>query len=146
MGMLRNEIDAVWGSYSSRRKMVKAGEQFLILQSPKKRAPQIPDIPTWFEVAPSDKSRQILTVLTAMHETGRPVAGPPGISEARLKFLCDGFDKAMHDPGFLKDAKKSKMALDYLSGEEMAALAKESLEIQDEAIKQLFINAIKGSI
>jgi len=81
-----------------------------------------------------------------MHETGRPVAGPPGIPEARLEFLRAAFYKAMHDPQFLKDAKKSKRVLDYLSGEEMANLAKESLEIEEEDIKQLFIKAIKGSI
>lgn len=146
MGMLRGEIEALWGSYSSRRKMVKAGEQFLILQSGKKRSSEIPDVPTWFEVAPSTRAMQILTVLTAMHETGRPVAGPPGIADDRVAFLREAFDKAMHDPDFLKDANKSKSPLSFLSGTDMAQLARESLIIEDASIKKLFITAIKGSI
>ena len=146
MGMLRGEIEILWGSYSSRRKMVKAGEQFIILQSGKKRASAIPDVPTWFEVAPSEKAKQILTVLTAMHETGRPIAGPPGIAPERLEFLRQAFYKAMHDPDFLKDAKKAKRVLSYLPGEDMAQLAKESMIIEDANIKQLFVDAIKGSI
>ena len=146
MGMLRGEIEALWGSYSSRRKMVKAGEQFIILQSGMKRSSAIPDVPTWFEVAPSERAKQILTVLTAMHETGRPIAGPPGISSERLEFLREAFYKAMHDPDFLKDAKKAKRVLSYLSGNDMAQLAKDSMIIEDESIKQLFIRAIKGSI
>jgi len=146
MGMLRGEIEILWGSYSSRRKMVKAGEQFIILQSGKKRSPEIPDVPTWFEVAPSEHAKKILTVLTAMHETGRPIAGPPDIASDRLEFLRQAFYKAMHDPDFLKDAEKAKRVLSYLSGEEMAQLAKESLIIEDANIKQLFIDAIKGSI
>ena len=146
MGMLRGEIEALWGSYSSRRKMVKAGEQFIILQSGKKRSSAIPDVPTWFEVAPSERAKQILTVLTAMHETGRPIAGPPGIAKERLEFLREAFNKAMHDPDFLKDAKKAKRVLSYLSGDDMAQLAKDSMIIEDESIKKLFIRAIKGSI
>jgi len=146
MGMLRGEIEILWGSYSSRRKMVKAGEQFIILQSGKKRSSDLPDTPTWFEVAPSEHAKKILTVLTAMHETGRPIAGPPGIPGDRLQFLREAFYKAMHDPDFLKDAKKAKRVLSYLSGEEMEQLAKESMIIEDENIKQMFIDAIKGSI
>jgi tripartite-type tricarboxylate transporter receptor subunit TctC len=146
MGMLRGEIEILWGSYSSRRKMVKAGEQFIILQSGKKRSSAIPDVPTWFEVAPSEKAKQILTVLTAMHETGRPIAGPPGIAPERLEFLRKAFYEAMHDPDFLKDAKKAKRVLSYLPGKDMAQLAEESMIIEDEKIKQLFIDAIKGSI
>ena len=145
-GMLRGEIEALWGSYSSRRKMVKAGEQFIILQSAKKKTPKLSDVPSWFEVAPTERGKKILTVLTSMHETGRPVAGPPGIPGDRLKYLREAFDKAMKDPKFLKDAKKTKRRLAYLSGEEMGALAKGALIIKDEDIKKLFIKAIKGSI
>jgi len=146
LGMLRGEIDGTWGSYSSRLSMVESGEQFIILQNGKKRFSEIPDIPTYLEVAPSPKAKRILSTLNAMHEVGRPVAGPPGIPKERLEFLRKAFDKAMQDPGFLESAKKAKRDMDYLSGEEMEALAKESLEIPEEDIKQLFIKAIKGEI
>lgn len=146
LGLLRGEIDGTWGSYGSRLSMVEAGEQFIILQNGKKRFPEIPDVPTWFEIAPSEKAKRILSTLDAMHQVGRPVAAPPGIPEERLEFLRKAFDKAMQDPGFIRDAKKAKRGLDYLSGEEMEELIKTSLKIADEDIKQLFVKAIKGAI
>ncbi|MFQ5841377.1 MAG: Bug family tripartite tricarboxylate transporter substrate binding protein [Thermodesulfobacteriota bacterium] len=148
LGMLRGEIEGQWGSYSSRLKMIKAGEQFVILQSGDKgkRDPRLPDIPTFFEVAPSEKGKRILSTLAGMHETARPVAGPPGIPQERLEFLREAFYKAMHDPGFIKKAKKAKRPLNYLSGEETLKLVKSVLEIPEEDIKQIFIQAVKGSI
>ncbi|MFB0505623.1 MAG: Bug family tripartite tricarboxylate transporter substrate binding protein [Thermodesulfobacteriota bacterium] len=148
LGMLRGEIEGQWGSYSSRLKMVKAGEQFVILQSGDKgkRDPRLSDIPTFFEVTPSEKGKRILSTLAGMHETARPIAGPPGIPKERLEFLREAFYKAMHDPSFSEKAGKAKMPLNYLAGEEMLKLVKSVLEIPEEDIKQIFIQAIKGSI
>ena len=146
LGLLRGEIDGTYGSYSSRLKMVKGGEQFIILQSGKKRSSIIPDVPTWFEVAPSDHSKTILSVLDAMHETGRPMAAPPGIPPERLTFLREALNKTMNDPDFIKSAKKAKREIDYLSGEDMEALVKTSLDVADPEIKKIFVNAIKGDI
>jgi tripartite-type tricarboxylate transporter receptor subunit TctC len=146
LGLLRGEIDGTWGSYGSRLSMVEAGEQFIILQNGKKRFQEIPNIPTWFEVAPSEKAKRMLSTLDAMHQVGRPVAAPPGIPKERLEFLRKTFDEAMNDPGFIKDAEKAKRALNYLSGEEMGELAKTALEIPEEDIKQIFVKAIKGEI
>lgn len=146
LGLLRGEIEGTYGSYSSRLKMVKGGEQFIILQSGAKRSALLADVPTWFEVAPTDKAKQILTVLNAMHETGRPLAAPPGTPADRLAFLREAFEKTMKDPEFIESASKAKLELDYLSGEEMEVMIKDSLDISDPEIKKIFVNAIKGDI
>ena len=146
LAMLRGDLDGTWGSYGSRLSLVEAGEQFIILQSGPKRVPQMPDIPTWSEFATSEKDRQILSTLHAMHEVGRPIAGPPGIPKERLEFLRKVFYKTMHDPGFIKSAKKAKRELNYLSGEEMKKLATRLLQAPTKDIKQLFIRAIQGDI
>jgi len=147
LGMLRGEIEGQWGSYSSRLKMIKAGEQFVILQSGDKgkRHSLLPDIATYFEAVSSEKDRRILATLSGMHETARPIAGPPGISKERLEFLRQAFEKAMHDPEFIKKAKKAKRPLNYLSGEEMLKLVTSVMEIPKD-IKEIFIKAVEGSI
>lgn len=145
MGILRKEVDGCWGSYSSRAKRVKNGEQVIILQSGKKRHPKLPDVPTWFEIAKTEKGKRLLTVLEASHGVGRPVAGPPGIPAERLAFLQQAFDKAAHDEEFLKAAKKAKTPVDFLSGPEMAQLAEEALVLPED-VKKTFIQAIKGDI
>ena len=146
LGLLRGEIDGTYGSYSSRLKMVKGGEQFIILQSGKSRSTMVPDAPTWFEVAPSDKAKQILAVLDALHATGRPLAAPPETPKDRLAFLRKAFDKTLMDPEFIQRAKDAKREIDYLSGEEMQKLMQTSLDISDPEIKNIFIDAIKGDI
>ncbi len=146
LGLLRGEIDGTYGSYSSRLGMVKAGEQFIIMQSGKSRSAIIPDIPTWFEVAPSEKAKTILAVLNAMHETGRPLAAPPGVPPERIAFLREALDKTMMDPEFINSAKKAKREIDYVSGQEMEAIIRTSLEISDPEIKKVFVDAVKGDI
>jgi tripartite-type tricarboxylate transporter receptor subunit TctC len=146
LGLLRGEIDGTYGSYSSRLKMVKGGEQFIILQSGTERSSVLAKVPTWFEVAPTDKAEQVLKVLNAMHATGRPLAAPPGVPADRLAFLQEAFDKTMKDPDFIKSAKKAKREVNYLSGKDMKNLIQTSLDIADPKIKKIFIEAIKGEI
>ena len=146
LGLLRGEIDGTYGSYSSRLKMVKGGEQFIILQSGSERGAELAEIPTWFEVAPSDKAKEILAVLDAMHATGRPLAAPPGVPADRIAYLRQAFDKTMQDPDFLKSAAKAKREVDYLSGKDMEKLVQTSLNISDPEIKKIFVDAIKGDI
>ena len=146
LGLLRGEIDGTYGSYSSRLKMVKGGEQFLIMQSGTARVAVLPDIPTWFEVASSEKAKNILAVLTAMHGTGRPLAAPPGVAPERVAFLRQALDKTMQDPDFLKSVKKAKKEIDYVSGEEMAEIIRTSLEISDPEVKKVFVDAVQGDI
>jgi tripartite-type tricarboxylate transporter receptor subunit TctC len=146
LGLLRGEIDGTYGSYSSRLKMVKGGEQFIILQSGTERSSVLAKVPTWFEVTPTDKAKQVLKVLNAMHATGRPLAAPPGVPADRLAFLQEAFDKTMKDPDFIKSAKKAKREVNYLSGKDMKNLIQTSLDIADPEIKKIFIEAIKGEI
>ena len=146
LGLLRGEIDGTYGSYTSRLKMVKAGEQYIILQSGKKRAAVIADIPTWFEVAPSENAKNTLAVLNAMHETGRPLAAPPGVAPERVAFLRQALDKTMQDPDFIKSVAKAKREVDYVSGQEMEEIIRTSLDIADPEIKKFFVDAVKGDI
>jgi len=145
MGMLRGEIDGCWGSYASRLPMVKSGEQFIILQSGEKRAPEMPDIPTWFEVVKTEKGRSVLKVLQAIHSVGRSIALPPGVPEGRLAFMREAFFQAAHDPGFMEELAKAERPVDYLSGEELQKLFEAALGMPAD-MKELFVNAIRGEI
>jgi tripartite-type tricarboxylate transporter receptor subunit TctC len=145
MGMLRGEIDGCWGSYASRLSMLNAGEQFIILQSGEKRAPEMPDVPTWFEVAKTEKARAIITVLEANHAVGRTVALPPGVPEGRLAFLREAFQQAVNDSGFLEDMKKADRPVDYVDYEEIKKLFEKAL-VMPEDINEIFVKAVKGEI
>lgn len=145
----RGEISGMWGSWGSRQKAVKNGEVRVVLQSEKNRLPDIPDIPTVYEMAQKTKdpaaTLEIIKYWAALNDVGRPVAAPPGVQPDRLKFLQDVFEKAMNDPDLLAVAKQGSRDLGYVSGAEMAQIAQDATQMPPE-IEQLFVKAIKGEL
>lgn len=108
------------------------------------------DVPTAFEILDKtnnpERATAILEVWDSLNAVGRPLAVPPGVPEERLDFLQEAFDKVMADERFKAEAKQSERDLLYASGEEMLKIAISATKIEDEEVKQIIINAIKGEL
>lgn len=148
--MLRGDVDAMWGSLGSALKGIEAGEHKVILHAEKEARPEFdgaPSIYEWADAHAADKDRalKILRSWEALNAVGRPVAGPPGIPEDRLDFVQNAFEQAMNDPEFVSAAQETGRDLLYASGDEMAQIAKDATELDDD-IKALFVKAIRGEI
>ncbi len=147
--MLRGDVAGMWGSLGSALKGVAAGDHKIILQSSRKRSAALPDVPSIFEYADkldnAEEVRQILAAWQALSDVGRPVAAPPGVPEDRVAFLREAFRQTISDPEFVATAKKSKRALSYASGEEMAEIAKAATDMSPE-VKKIFVAAIRGEL
>ena len=147
--MLRGNIVGTWGSWGSAVDAVGAGRNKVLLQSGRIRHPDLPDVPTAFEMAAASddpaRTEQILSAWEALLQVGRPVAGPPGIPADRLEFLRTAFSAAMHDAEMLEIAKKTERPLDYMSGSEMRAVVEEATSLPQD-IEELFVKAIKGQL
>lgn len=141
----RGDVDAMWGSWSSRRDFVEAGEAQVILQSGEERLSDLPDVPTWFDVADTPRAKEILTVQEGLHAVGRPVAGPPGIPPERLQFLREAFKNAMEDPDLIADAEEAQRPLNYASAEKIEEIAVGVSQMKPD-IEEIFVKAIKGDI
>jgi tripartite-type tricarboxylate transporter receptor subunit TctC len=94
----------------------------LIMQWGLKKNPELADVPLVMEMAKSDADRQALELALARLEFGRPFFLPPNVPADRVEALRRAFDAAAKDPGFLADADKSKIEVDPLTGEQVAAL------------------------
>jgi tripartite-type tricarboxylate transporter receptor subunit TctC len=71
------------------------------------RHPDLPEVPTARELAPSDAARELIAFAEAPLLTmARPFAAPPGLPADRAKALQDAFLAAHRDPGFLGEAAK----------------------------------------
>ena len=71
------------------------------------RHPELPDVPTARELAPSDAARELIAFAEAPLLTmARPFAAPPGMPADRAKALQDAFVAAHRDPQFLAEADK----------------------------------------
>jgi tripartite-type tricarboxylate transporter receptor subunit TctC len=96
-----------------------------------KRDPRIPDTPTIYEIFDQEKtpeeSRRVADVILRGGDFGRPWVVPPGTPMARVKMLRDAYAKVMADTALLDEAKKGKMEVEPVSGEELQKLAETML-------------------
>lgn len=127
LAMERGELEGycsfTWGSIKSARPQWIAQKQInLILQMTLRKHPELPDVPLVMDLAKDDEARQLLTLVYADQEMGRPVAGPPEIPADRLLALRQAFDATMADPAFLDDAKRSAIDIDPITGDEVARI------------------------
>jgi len=96
-----------------------------------KRDERIPDTPTIYEIFEKEKtpeeSRRVADVILRGGDFGRPWVAPPSTPEERIKILRDAYVKAMADAQLLADAKKGKMEVSPVSGEELQKLAEKMI-------------------
>jgi tripartite-type tricarboxylate transporter receptor subunit TctC len=113
----------------------------VIVQTGKKRDAKLPDTPTLQELMDqhktADSARRLAAVILAANEIGRPIVATPGIAAERVKLLREAFRKSMQDPDLLEDAKKKRLDLDPVSGEDLEALAKEIITQPHEVIERM---------
>ena len=103
-----------------------------LVQSGLKRDPRAPDTPTMNEVFDKEKtpeeSRRVADVILRGGDFGRPMIAPPGTPPERVKILRDAYAKAIKDPELLAEAKKGRMDMDPVSGEELQELAQKIMD------------------
>ena len=113
----------------------------VLLQTGRKRDPRAPTAPTIFELMNEYKTpeatRKLVTVILASGDLGRPFIAPPGVPADRVKILREAFAKTMQDAEFLDDVKKKKLEADPNGGEEIEALAKETMAQPREVIERI---------
>lgn len=119
----------------------KKGFVRVLIQTGKKRDANLPEVPSLHELMDqyktTDSSRRLANVILAANEIGRPIIGTPGIPAERVKILRDAFIKAVNDPELLEEAKKKRLELDPVSGEELQTLASEIVAQPPEVVERM---------
>jgi tripartite-type tricarboxylate transporter receptor subunit TctC len=110
-----------WDSISSTwRKPLDTGDVVVVMQAAAKPHPDLPKVPMAMSLAKTDDARQLLEV--AVHrdsEIVRTYTLPPGTPKDRVQMLRRGFVETLKDPEFLAEAKKAKLGVNPVSGEEI---------------------------
>jgi len=94
----------------------------VLLQAGAESRPELKGVPNVLTLARNDEERQLLEYLYAGQDIGRPFVAPPGMPPDRLKMLRDAFAATMQDPEFVADVQRSKLDLEPVDGEHLAAL------------------------
>jgi hypothetical protein len=107
----------------------KTGFTRVIVQTGRKRDPQLTDTPLFAELMEKyktpDAGKRLAKVVLAAGAFGRPMVASPGIPADRVKILREAFIKTAKDPEFVAETKKRKVDLEPVPGEELETLAKE---------------------
>jgi len=115
-----------WASWKATRPHWLAEKKINILvQIGLKKASDLPDVPLLMDLGANPEDRQLLRLLSASTEIGRPIFTTPGTPPERIEALRKAFDAMLRDPEFVEDAKKGNFDIDPVSGETMQKLIAE---------------------
>ncbi|HEU0071369.1 MAG TPA: hypothetical protein VFS04_08745 [Alphaproteobacteria bacterium] len=79
-------------------------------------------VPIAADLAKTPEDKQVLELVFDQLVFGRPYILPPGVPSDRVASLRKAFMDALKDPALLDDAKKSRIDIDAVSGEEVQKL------------------------
>lgn len=109
-----DSIKATW------RKAIESSDVVVVLQTIPKPDPDLPKVPLAINFAKTEEARQLIQA--GIHDQSdiyRPYAFPPGTPKARVQIIRKAFMETMKDPEFLAEAKKTKLDIDPITGEEL---------------------------
>src|SRR5215813_1902671 len=116
----RGELDGDCGAWSSIPQEWIDGRRIVpVIRSAPSIAPDMPpDVPYSVDIAPSDRDRQMLRVLLAPTQVGRPFITSQAVPAERVRILRDAFNATMQDPQFVAEAQKLRLPMSPKTGEE----------------------------
>jgi tripartite-type tricarboxylate transporter receptor subunit TctC len=116
----RGELDGDCGSYSSIPiEWIRDGAAHPFVRFTEQRPPEIPESVAYIgSFAKTDEQRQILDVLDASDEVGRPFIMSKQVPPERVAIIRKAFDDTMQDKEFLADMEKQQLPVNPISGQE----------------------------
>jgi tripartite-type tricarboxylate transporter receptor subunit TctC len=86
---------------------------------------ELADVPSVFDLSKTEEERQIWALWAAPLKMGRPFFAPPGMTPERVNLMRRAFDVTMKDADLRAEAAKMNLAVDSITGEQVAALLKQ---------------------
>jgi tripartite-type tricarboxylate transporter receptor subunit TctC len=128
LAMERKEVDAHFlglsATYTERPNWLNPGSGVhVMLQFARHtRHPLFPDVPTAEELAKTDRARALIELAELPYTLSRPFVASPGIPADRAKALQKAFLDMQKDPDYLAQAKKLKIDVSPIGGDDSVAL------------------------
>jgi tripartite-type tricarboxylate transporter receptor subunit TctC len=140
VAMRRKEIDGGCWGWESARTTARAlldgkGDEKLIpfLIHRPQPDPEVKGLPIIPEIIKGEDNLSAYRTWVGTFEFQRPFMLPPGTPKERLQTLRKGFADTMKDPEFMAEAKKSKLQITYVTGEEVDQYVDQVLSITPKA-------------
>lgn len=105
------------------RKALEAGEIAIVLQVTPKPLADLPNVPVASSLARTEEARQLISAgIIVPTAISRLYALPPATPADRVQTLRAAFLATLRDPEFLADAKRARLEIDPIGGEELERL------------------------
>ena len=110
----------------------------VVLQVSLRSHPELAKVPLAFEFIKNDADKRLLEAVIRVHGPSvRPYVAAPGTPKSRVELLRKAFADTMKDPEFLADAKKSKLDINPLTGEELQENIREIFNLEPALVERL---------
>ena len=120
LAMERGEVEGTTVSWSTIRTQrpgwLSDNKVTILVQYALTRHQQLPDVPTAIEVATGERERDLIGLYVSAADVGYAIFAPPGVAQARVETLRDGFDKMVRDDALLAEVAKSQVDFDPAPG------------------------------
>lgn len=141
LAMQRGEVEAnaalAWGSAKTQYADVLKNKDLLVIgQYGSVKDVDLPDVPL-IPRAKSDADQQILDIIYARMQYGRPFLTPPGVPQDRVDALRTAFEATLKDPAFLAEAKKAKVDVEPVSAKELQDLTDRLFRTPPDVVARL---------
>ena len=103
----------------------------MLYQTGSKRGVRLKDVPMFNELMDKHNTsapvRQLVKIINASDEFGRPIVAPPGVPPDKMKILRDAFNKEVNDPTLLAEAEKRRLDRNPSTEAELDSLIKDAM-------------------
>ncbi len=133
----RGELDGDCGEWSSvPPSWQQAGSLTHLMRSSQVLPDDMsPDIPWAVDLAPTEERKQMVRLLTAASDIGRPFITRRDVPADRLQTLRTAFNNAMKDPAMVEDSRRTGRPISPMTGEEAAAALEELYSIPENIVQ-----------
>ncbi len=137
-GELQGVVNS-WESFKSGwAKEIETGAVMIVLQMLPQRHPDLPNVPTILDYVKNEDDRKIVQVgVFDYGAIARPYVFPPNTPKDRLQALRKGLADTYKDPEFLADAKKARLDMAPLTGEEMEKIVDRTYKLDKKLVARL---------
>jgi tripartite-type tricarboxylate transporter receptor subunit TctC len=144
LAMQKREVEGCCLSWESMRVSNRAmlnasGDDKLIpfIINRKLEDPEVKDLPLFTDVIKGEDNLATYKSWAASYEFQRPLSFPPNTPRERIETLRKAFAATMRDADFLAEAKKTKLDIDHVAGEEIEGYVKEIYSMSDKVKQNL---------
>ena len=133
----RRELDGDCGAWASiPQEWVDGAKINPILRSAAIAPPDLPPgVPYEVDIAPTAREADIIRLLTASGQVGRPFIASTMVPPERIELLRAAFDETVKDPDFIADAAKIRMPVAPKSGRQALSTVADIYATADDIVQ-----------